>query len=109
MAKRWKNSRENTCRRINARTRLSKKYSYQVRVHWFGRIRQEEGEFVVTFPYGYHGGFNNGNNIAEAINFGTRYWYENLEFGYKASKKICQCKQFDLKFGFDETTLRNLI
>jgi jumonji domain-containing protein 2 len=75
----------------------------------FGRIRQEEGEFVVTFPYGYHGGFNNGNNIAEAINFGTRYWYENLEFGYKASKNICQCKQFDLKFGFDETTLRNLI
>jgi jumonji domain-containing protein 2 len=75
----------------------------------FGRIRQEEGEFVVTFPYGYHGGFNNGINIAEAINFGTAYWYENLEYGYRASKKKCQCKQFDLQFSFDDKTLKNLI
>ena len=39
----------------------------------FGRIRRSVGEFVVTFLYRFHGGFNNGFNVAEAINFGTKY------------------------------------
>ncbi|XP_032496396.1 lysine-specific demethylase 4D-like [Phocoena sinus] len=34
----------------------------------FGRVTQEAGEFMVTFPYGYHSGFN----CAEAINFATQ-------------------------------------
>ncbi len=52
----------------------------------FGKIWQCVGEFVVTFAY--HGGFNNGFNIAEAINFGTKCWYES-EYGYKSSKRRC--------------------
>ncbi|XP_054581063.1 lysine-specific demethylase 4D-like [Eptesicus fuscus] len=40
----------------------------------FSRITQEAGEFMVTFPYGYHAGFNHGFNCAEAINFATPRW-----------------------------------
>jgi jumonji domain-containing protein 2 len=74
----------------------------------FGKIRQCAGEFVVTFPFAYHGGFNNGFNIAEAINFGTRYWYES-EYGYKSSKRKCHCGDFNLHFSFDNQTLKSLI
>ncbi|XP_016062175.1 PREDICTED: lysine-specific demethylase 4D-like, partial [Miniopterus natalensis] len=42
----------------------------------FGRITQEAGEFMVTFPYGYHAGFNHGFNCAEAINFATPRWID---------------------------------
>jgi histone demethylase JARID1 len=55
------------------------------------RTTQSAGEFVVTFPRAYHGGFNNGFNCAEAVNFATPEW---LPFGtsclarYKELKKM---------------------
>jgi hypothetical protein len=42
---------------------------------------QEPGEFIITFPHGYHGGFNQGFNINEAVNFATR---DYLPYGLRA-------------------------
>lgn len=43
-------------------------------------------EFVITFPFGYHSGYNVGYNCAESVNFAQRSW---LEFGRDAKK--CEC------------------
>ena len=45
------------------------------------QITQEAGEFMITFPYGYHAGFNHGFNCAESTNFATRRW---IEYGKQA-------------------------
>lgn len=53
---------------------------------------QEPGEFVVTFPRGYHSGFNSGFNLAEAVNFAMPDW---IPFGvsslsnYRSTHRMC--------------------
>ncbi|ODQ53131.1 JmjC-domain-containing protein [Saitoella complicata NRRL Y-17804] len=50
------------------------------------KLVHNEGEFVITFPFGYHAGYNLGYNCAESVNFATEEW---LEYGRLA--KPCQC------------------
>uniref|UniRef100_A0A6G1S6U7 [histone H3]-trimethyl-L-lysine(9) demethylase n=1 Tax=Aceria tosichella TaxID=561515 RepID=A0A6G1S6U7_9ACAR len=64
-----------------------KKYSIP-----FSRCTQEAGQFMITFPYSYHSGYNNGFNIAEATNFATEHW---IDFGKWASR--CECSTESVK------------
>ncbi|XP_060093347.1 lysine-specific demethylase 4C isoform X2 [Heteronotia binoei] len=54
----------------------------------FDKITQEAGEFMITFPYGYHAGYNHGFNCAESTNFATIRW---IDYGKVA--KLCTCRQ----------------
>ncbi|EDO35083.1 predicted protein [Nematostella vectensis] len=59
-------------------------------------ITQEEGEFMITFPYGYHCGFNHGFNCAESTNFASERW---IDYGKKAG--VCECKTDSVKICMD--------
>lgn len=61
---------------------LQKQYGVKV-----NKLVHYEGEFVITFPYGYHSGYNIGYNCAESVNFATESW---LEYGKLAKK--CNCE-----------------
>lgn len=50
------------------------------------KIVHYEHEFIITYPYGYHAGFNYGYNLAESVNFALEQW---LDIGKKAKK--CNC------------------
>ncbi|KAI9304881.1 JmjC domain, hydroxylase-domain-containing protein [Cunninghamella echinulata] len=47
---------------------------------------QHEGEFMITFPFGYHSGYNLGFNCAESVNFALKSW---LDIGRKAHACTC--------------------
>jgi len=49
---------------------------------------QHPGEFVVTFPRAFHGGFSMGPNIGEAVNFATYDW---IPFGSDANERYRSC------------------
>ena len=65
------------------------------------RIVHREGEFIITYPYGYHAGFNYGFNLAELVNFALDDWFD---IGDKLHK--CECIE-DL-VGIDVNLLRRL-
>ncbi|KAI3404623.2 hypothetical protein KGF56_002568 [Candida oxycetoniae] len=45
-----------------------------------------EGEFIITYPYGYHAGFNYDYNLAESVNFALDTWFE-----FAKSTEKCKC------------------
>lgn len=51
------------------------------------KAHQRPGEFVITFPKAYHGGFNHGFNIAEAVNFALPDW---LIRGFEAVERYAK-------------------
>lgn len=50
------------------------------------KLIHHENEFVLTFPYGYHAGFNFGYNCAESVNFAIPEW---LPIGKLAKQCMC--------------------
>jgi hypothetical protein len=61
------------------------------------RLVHHEGEFVITFPFGYHSGYNLGYNCAESVNFATDYW---LDIGRQARK--CNCADDSVNINVDD-------
>ncbi|KAM6972419.1 lysine-specific demethylase 4C [Aplochiton taeniatus] len=62
----------------------------------FDKITQETGEFMITFPYGYHAGFNHGFNCAESTNFASIRW---IDYGKVATQ--CSCSRDMVKISMD--------
>lgn len=67
----------------------------------FNKITQEAGEFMVTFPFGYHSGFNHGFNCAESTNFATRRW---IEYGKRSA--VCDCRTDMVKISMESFVRR---
>ncbi len=61
------------------------------------RCVQTQGEFMITFPYAYHAGFNYGLNCAEACNFALPSW---KEVGKRAT--WCHCVDYTVKIDVNE-------
>ncbi|XP_028179422.1 probable lysine-specific demethylase 4B [Ostrinia furnacalis] len=70
---------------------ILKQYSVPV-----NKITQEAGEIMITFPFGYHAGFNHGFNCAESTNFAAPRW---VEYGKRATQ--CTCSNDMVKISMD--------
>ncbi|KAJ1937735.1 hypothetical protein FBU59_004663, partial [Linderina macrospora] len=52
----------------------------------YNKVVQRAGEIVLTFPMGYHAGFNHGFNCAESVNFALPRWLDLAR-----TAKHCKC------------------
>ncbi|KAI7888964.1 JmjC domain, hydroxylase-domain-containing protein [Mucor mucedo] len=57
---------------------------------------QQPGEFIITFPFGYHSGYNLDFNCAESVNFALDSW---IEIGKNA--KSCTCIDDSVRIDID--------
>lgn len=55
-------------------------------------MEHKKGEFICVFGGAYHTGFNFGCNIAEAINYGTLDWLNQI-----TKSKPCQCSKSSVR------------
>ncbi|XP_037954475.1 probable lysine-specific demethylase 4B isoform X3 [Teleopsis dalmanni] len=62
----------------------------------YNKITQQAGEIMITFPFGYHAGFNHGFNCAESTNFAMERW---IEYGKRATQ--CTCSNDMVKISMD--------
>jgi jumonji domain-containing protein 2 len=62
----------------------------------YDRVTQEAGHIMITFPFGYHAGFNHGFNCAESTNFAIPRW---IEYGKRCSE--CTCTPDSVKICMD--------
>ena len=62
----------------------------------FNKITQEPGEIMITFPFGFHAGFNHGFNCAESTNFASERW---IEYGKRAIH--CYCRKDMVKISME--------
>jgi histone demethylase JARID1 len=73
--------------------------SYDVPIY---RIDQLPGEFVITFPRAYHAGFNQGFNLAEAVNFAPIDW---LALGRRSVRDYARLRRYPV-FSHEELLFR---
>merc|ERR1719482_1882851 len=52
------------------------------------RLCQAPGEFVITFPQAFHGGFSYGFNCGEAVNFAMPHWIEHANLANERYRRI---------------------
>ena len=57
------------------------------------RVVQNPGDYVITFPRSYHGGFSNGFCVGEAVNFGFGDWYQ---YGVDACSRYSRLKKLPM-------------
>lgn len=74
---------------------ISPKILKQEKIQYVTTV-QHENEFILTFPEGYHAGFNTGFNVAESVNFSSPNW---VPYGRKCS--FCRCFPYTFRMDID--------